>query len=848
MFRNMFVVVGLMAAPTWLLAAAGDIDSTFGSGIAAVGAATTPFGADGGQRSEAHAVVQLPDGKLVVGGYNRATSTSNFDFALVRYTTSGSPDNTFDDDGRVVTAIGPGDDLAYAMVLQPDGKLVLAGTSYNGANNDIALVRYNADGSLDTTFSDDGIQTIDFSGSNDNGYSLAIQMDGKLVVAGTSNDGSRNRIAVVRCNSDGSLDTGFDGDGRLLASVGSTNTIGRSVIQQFDGKLVVGGAIRPGTIFQFALFRFNVDGQLDLTFNSTGYVTTALGTNEYSGSAGRSVIQQSDGKLVLAGHTWITNQYDDFALARYNADGSLDTTFSGDGLQTTNISGVSDFAYQVIQQKDGKLVAAGSGYLAPANSDFILVRYNADGALDSSFSGDGKATTAVSNYDDFAYAVVEQQDGKLVVAGVANILFGLARFFGEPDTDNDGVMDTLDVFPTNSAAATDADDDGYPDAWSASCDATCQGASGLALDPAPDDTDNDGISNTDDLVVGDNNPPMVVAPPDIELTATGATTPVTLGSATATDFVDGVLTAAPDTEGQVLSVDLVPGRHVVTWSATDTAGNVGSATQQVDIIPLAAFTVAGQTVGEGSLVTVTVMLNGSPVAYPVNIPLQLDATSTGTNPGDHDATSTTLVIAADADPANAASYQFVAGDDGLGGEPDRSVIFRIVADNGLDALAGAVIDSAHDDHEVTITEYNVAPEVTDIVIFQAGVPVTTISTTAGPVTIGATVVDSNPLDNHVVSWSGGGIPLTAYAVGNDLVMDPSELPVVGGVVVLVATAADDGAPMMVSPDYTESVSVVTPAPASAKDSGGGALSMVQLLLLLSLILARQGKMEWRRVS
>lgn len=832
MLKGMFSAIGLMAVPASLLAAAGDLDTTFGTATAVSGTEITYFGIDSGQRSFAQSVIQLPDGKLVAAGYNRATSTSNYDFALVRYTASGNPDSTFDGDGRVVTAIGAGDDQGYAVIVQPDGKLVVAGTSYNGTNNDIALVRYNADGSLDATFSSDGIQTTDFSGSNDNGRALVLQADGKLVVAGTSNDGSQNRIAVVRYNSDGSLDTDFDGDGKLLASVGSTNTIGNSVIQQADGKLVVGGSIRPGTIFQFALFRFNPSGQLDTTLNSTGYVTTALGTNDYSGSVGRSVIQQADGKLILAGDAWITNQDSDFALARYNADGSLDTSFSGDGLQTTNISGVTDIACQVIQQRDGKLVVAGSGYMAPANADFIVVRYNSNGTLDTSFGGDGIVTTPISYYDDFANALVEQQDGKLVLAGQASpasARFGLARFFGEPDTDGDGAMDAGDVFPTNPAATIDADADGYPDEWASACDVACQNASGLVLDPGLDDSDNDGIKNGADTVVGDNNPPTVVAPPDIAMTATGETTAVILGSGTATDFVDGVLTAIPDTVDQAVSIYLAPGRHIITWSATDTAGNTGVAEQQVDIVPLAAFTVAGQTVGEGSLVTVTVALNGNPVEYPVKIPLQLDATSTGTNPADHDATSSTLVIAADADPANTASYQFVAGDDGLGGEPDRAVIFNLVADNGVDVLLGAAIDPDHDRHEVTITEFNVAPVVTDIVFLQNGIVVDAINTAGGPVTIRATVADANPLDSHEISWSSDGISLTAYAVGPQLVVDPMDLPAIGNTALLTAVATDNGAPLLVSAEYSEAVALATPA---RNKSGGGAFAPWFLLLLL----------------
>jgi uncharacterized delta-60 repeat protein len=207
------------------------------------------------------------------------------------------------------------------------------GTSYNGSNWDFALARYNADGSLDTSFDGDGKVTTAIGASTDVGYSVIQQADGKLVVAGYSWNGSNDDVALVRYNTDGSLDTGFDGDGKVTTAIGTGYDEGYSVIQQADGKLVVAGTSYNGSSNDFALVRYNADGSLDASFDGDGIVTTAIGAaNDYA----QSVIQQADGKLVVAGYSH-NGSDSDVALVRYNADGSLDTGFDGDGKVTTAI-------------------------------------------------------------------------------------------------------------------------------------------------------------------------------------------------------------------------------------------------------------------------------------------------------------------------------------------------------------------------------------------------------------------------------------------------------------------------------------------------------------------------------
>ena len=369
------------------------------------------------------------------------------------------------------------------------------------------------------------------------------------------------------------------------------------------------------------------------------------------------------------------------------------------------------------------------------------------------------------------------------------------------DSDNDGVGDNADAFADNIAASVDDDNDGLPDSWNSDCDSTCQNESGLTLDSRLDDTDNDGLVNSEDGVDGDNNPPVVIAPDDVQVVSTGDTTPLYLGSASAYDIVDGDLVATPSS-GDPL-VTLVPGRHVITWSATDAAGNVGTAEQTVDVIPLVGFEVTTQTVGEGSLVSVTVTLNGDAVSYPVIVPLQLDDASTALNPDDHDAATSTLQIDEEAEPANTVTYQFVAGDqDGTTGEADETVIFTLLADNGLDAIANAAVDSDRNQHVVVITENNLVPEITGITVMQGGVEVKTIDLNGGAITFMASVADGNPQDSHTVEWYSEGLDLFAYQGGNTLEMEIDQVP--AGDWSLTAIATDDNANPLSSDPYTAS--------------------------------------------
>jgi uncharacterized delta-60 repeat protein len=410
---------------------AGDLDISFdGDGKVTTDFATTEFG---GALDRAYSVAIQTDGKILAAGRSFTGNGEQYNFALTRYNSNGSLDTTFDGDGKVTTDFGGGDDHAYSISIQSDGKIVVAGESYNGSKRfDFALARYNSNGSLDTTFDGDGKVTTDFDGGDDGAYSVAIQSDGKIVVAG-----KRYKVvggddfALTRYNSNGSLDTTFDADGKVTTAVGSSNDYARSIAIQSDGKIVVAGNSLNGSRSDFALTRYNSNGSLDTTFDGDGKVTTDFGGGD---DHAYSVAIQSDGKIVVAGFSGIgTIDFKDFALTRYNSNGSLDTTFDGDGKVTTDFGrNLEDHAYSVTIQRDGKIVVAGMSEHVRGGYDFALARYNANGSLDTSFDGDGTVTTTIGihnfgqNYGAFSVAI--QSDGKIVVAGDGPFDFALTRY------------------------------------------------------------------------------------------------------------------------------------------------------------------------------------------------------------------------------------------------------------------------------------------------------------------------------------------------------------------------------------------------------------------------------------
>jgi uncharacterized delta-60 repeat protein len=381
----------------------GSLDTNFGAG----GIVTTSFGS---YPALALALGIQSDGKIVAAG--QSSNGSNLVFTLVRYDTGGSPDTTFGTGGKVTTSVGSADAQADALGIQSDGKIVAAGTSSNGSNYVITLVRYKTDGSLDTTFGTGGIVTTSVGSSDAGANALGIQSDGKIVVAGTSyNDDVGNYVfTLVRYNTDGGLDTTFGTGGIATTSVGSGTAQAYALGIQSDGKIVAAGQSNNGSNNVITLVRYKTDGSPDTTFGTGGIVTTSVGSSD---SQANALGIQSDGEIVAAGQSSNGSHYV-FTLVRYNAtDGSPDTTFGTGGKVTTSFGSKDALANALGIQSDGKIVAAGQSNNG-SNSVFTLVRYNAtDGSLDTTFGTSGIVTAPLG----ISYALGIQSDGMIVAAG-----------------------------------------------------------------------------------------------------------------------------------------------------------------------------------------------------------------------------------------------------------------------------------------------------------------------------------------------------------------------------------------------------------------------------------------------
>jgi len=288
---------------------------------------------------------------------------------------TGDLDPRFGNGGVAITDFAQTEDYAYAVAVQADGKIVVSGQSGVYPNLHSALVRYNRSGRLDSTFGTGGKVTVTFNSVSDYLFALALQSDGKIVAAGST---SGTAFLLARFNADGSLDQGFGNNGSVETTFGDQTAAASAIVVQADGKIIVVGVSGAGPYSElndFALARYNEDLTLDATFNATGTVLTPFLTRFGSGSAtAQAVAIQSDGRIIAAG--WFDDgnrKGPDFALARYNADGTSDRTFNSTGKVVTDIGGF-DIAYGVDIQPDGNIVAAGFSDVK-GTSDFALARY-----------------------------------------------------------------------------------------------------------------------------------------------------------------------------------------------------------------------------------------------------------------------------------------------------------------------------------------------------------------------------------------------------------------------------------------------------------------------------------------
>ncbi len=418
----------ILAGYTQSINTDGLLDNTFGSlgtVISIIGTAT-----------EIHAVALQPDGKIVVGGFATIGTPK---FTVARFNTNGSLDTSFGNGAGYVTTVMGTDDRVNGIVIQSDGKIVAGGYARPGGGvYQFVVVRYNANGTLDTTFNaagaTPGIQlTTLVGGTNATGTGIALQPDGKIVVGGSTGDGGGNTVyGVVRYNANGTLDTQTFGAGTGIALAPNFGSAGNSctgIVLQADGKIVLGGDNLNG-VYRFATARFTTDGTLDTaTFgNGLGYVLTAVGVG---GTRGLAVTLQSDQKIVVCG---FTDPGTTCIVARYTTAGVLDTATFGNGLgyvlTPIVVNGVTGTAGQLdslVMQPDGKIIAAGEITFGGVKQ-FALLRYNSNGTLDTTFGSAGIMLVSVAAANSIVYAIAQQVDGKLVGVGKSGTNFAILRY------------------------------------------------------------------------------------------------------------------------------------------------------------------------------------------------------------------------------------------------------------------------------------------------------------------------------------------------------------------------------------------------------------------------------------
>ena len=405
--RQLTVILALALPLTWALPAhaltPGELDPTFGQG----GKATAlPQGSVG------YAVLIDPQGRAVTAGY---TLNGQPDFVVARFLQNGTLDTAFGNLGRTIFDLG-GADYAYAMALQPDGKIILAGESDSAGQSRIAVARFNGNGRVDTTFGGgDGFVLTSFGKDQQAANAVVVTPDGKIVAAGFTSGGVNARSAMVRYGPGGGLDPSFGGDGWVSFDLSSSDEQFEAI--SWDGtNYVLAGYAEANLTPAFSVASVTSTGKLNRDFSKNGFTTT----NVTSGSdLGFDMVQQPDGKIVVAGRV-SNNGRDDWGVVRYLPGGGIDRTWGTDGKVVTSFGKSFDVAYGVALQTNGKIVVAGRVHRTNTGANFCVVRYNTDGSVNMTFGTKGKAITDFAAGDDGARdVVIRESNGKILLVGDA---------------------------------------------------------------------------------------------------------------------------------------------------------------------------------------------------------------------------------------------------------------------------------------------------------------------------------------------------------------------------------------------------------------------------------------------
>jgi uncharacterized delta-60 repeat protein len=371
--------------------------------------------------SQINSIAIQADGKIIAGGYSTNLNLENL-FAIAKYNSNGTIDTNFGSNGIVTTLVGTSC-VINAIAIQTDGKIIVAGYTLDNVSK-IALARYESNGALDNTFGDNGIVKTSINQAA-NANSVKILNDGSILIGGLSILNGQSILALAKYESNGTPDNTFGNNGIVTKSINYQSSINDIAIQE-DGKIIVGGSNYNGSVNQIILGRFNVDGSDDTSFGSSGVTLTSISNNALI----NKIVLDNDGNIFAAGKTG-QNPNEKFVLAKYTSSGNLDTTFNTTGYVLTTI-GASPVANDIKIQADNKIVLGGASSNNNVNQ-FALIRYNTDGSLDSTFGNLGKLTILISDSSGIN-SIAIQTDGNVVVGGssynkISDITkFTIARF------------------------------------------------------------------------------------------------------------------------------------------------------------------------------------------------------------------------------------------------------------------------------------------------------------------------------------------------------------------------------------------------------------------------------------
>jgi uncharacterized delta-60 repeat protein len=306
---------------------------------------------------------------------------------------------------------------AWAIKVLPSGKTLIAGSGAGPGSQDMAVMRLNFNGSLDFSFSNNGIKLIDAAGAADEVKAIDVDTQGRIILAGFCNVGGTNRACLSRLHKNGATDLSFGVNGVVVQVLGSGVSTYEDVVALPNGKILAAGSAIGASLQSFALSRYLPNGNLDPTFTAGGTVFTDFAGNN---DIANSIAIQADGKIILAGKARVSGT-DNFALARYNINGTLDLSFGTNGRVTTLVGNNFNEIREVIIEDNGKIFAVGTAKMGINAQDFAVARFLPNGALDLTFGPTGKNIIETNNTDSIAHSVFKQKDGNYIIAGSNDI-------------------------------------------------------------------------------------------------------------------------------------------------------------------------------------------------------------------------------------------------------------------------------------------------------------------------------------------------------------------------------------------------------------------------------------------